>query len=230
MSPTVKFLSRLRFLICLIAISALIYFAAYIWFFIPDSQAVFNWRPDHVLAVNDGLETDFQSGDIILSIDGQAPTRGRVYYPDTDSDTFNFEVERDGQIINLSIKTTRYNYIWPILFGLTTVLAGAGILLFSRNLNHNHLVVGSIFVFNGLTIGSVIPSVEGVPGAWIFGHVLIHFSLFFNSILGFYPRVEALNRTIKKIYYFISCSSLNFSTFLYKAGKLHILKSIFLIL
>ena len=204
-------LYRGRIPLAALALVFVLYCVVYLWFYIPHGGPNVLWRPDSQLIVwqiPDHMPTTFlEPGDLIMAIDGQQPQRMRLTYPPPLRPEYEMTVWRNGELLTDTVTVyaplsgNAIGFLLPATFtGLLSWLVGAIILFFATPRNREALHSGSIFLLAAAVLIGIQASIEGVPGAWMAGHVLIFFLAIAWVYLGMLPRLTPLDHRAKRLF------------------------------
>ena len=181
-----------------------------LWFFMLSSLVVFplsgvtmGWRNQIELVVYDVEEAPVRSplrvGDIVTGVNGVPVERGRRVFPTTDAPTYELALLRDGEPLKVSVMPRKSRLPLGALLEMALLAGSFWVLGFltiwaARDEQRGPVAAGFIFQIIGVGIVSPYPGRMGVPGAWIFGHVLVHFFPLMVMYLGFLPRTIPISR------------------------------------
>lgn len=198
-------LFRLRKPLVVLAFLFVLYCLLYLWFFVPYEDFAYQWGPDSQLVVRavpaESLAASrLEPGDRVLAIGGNPIRRMRPIYPLPIPHSYEYEIEREGQVLSTTVSFSPQ--LTPLAIRLrlpATVLSLAGLLLGTLILllaaanNGPALHAGHIFILGSVVIISIQASLNGVPGTWIVGYALVFVLAPAWMYLGFIPRTMPLS-------------------------------------
>ncbi|MCP5097396.1 MAG: GAF domain-containing protein [Chloroflexi bacterium] len=196
-----RWLYRGRFVLSAFALLFVLYCTIYLWFYVPYGGPLTQWQPDSqlvVLAVQP--DSSLQVGDAIKQIDGKSPVRMRPIYPLPLQDSYEFIVQRGTEVITQTVAVAApinadivSSYLPATLIAFIGWLVGTIMLFWAKEENRQAVHVGLIFLLGGVVLSGVQASLEGAPGAWIGGHVLIFWQFVAWVYLATVPRDRPLS-------------------------------------
>ena len=193
------------------ALLFILYCNIYLWFFLPFDDFTYGWRPDSRLYVFEVLPDStaapfLQVGDRLLAVDGRPVQRMRALYLPPLRGEHEYVVERAGRRLTYRIPTISQppSYLLETLapagvIALVSWLLGAVLLYFAEPENVQARRAGAVFVLGAVALMGVQAGLEGVPGAWIAGHVLIFFLPPGFLYLGLIPRIKPLTARRRRL-------------------------------
>jgi signal transduction histidine kinase len=204
-------LFRSRKPLVVLAFLYILYCLLYLWFFVPYEDFTYQWGPDsqlvvRVVPVESLARSRLEPGDRVLAIDGNPIRRMRPIYPLPIPHFYEYEIEREGQVLSTTVSFSPQ--ITPLAIRLrlpATVLSLAGllvgtlILLLAAANNGPALHAGHIFILGSVVIISIQASLNGVPGTWIAGYSLVFVLAPAWVYLGFIPRTMPLSRRSRRL-------------------------------
>lgn len=175
-----RLLYRGRGLLAVLALIVVVYGNVYLWFYVPYGGPLFRWDPDAHLMIIESGDSALQSGDVVLAINGRRPQRMRPIYPLPLQPSYSVTVQRDREIFTTIVPVDAPlqadvvgSYLPATILSLAGWLAGAVMLLLARPGNRQALHAGAIFLLAAVVLSGVQAALEGAPGAWVGGYVLI---------------------------------------------------------
>ncbi|MCA9928356.1 MAG: hypothetical protein KC419_07765, partial [Anaerolineales bacterium] len=201
-----RWLYRGRFVLSAFALLFILYCTIYLWFYVPYGGPLTQWQPDSQLVVLDVQpDSPLQVGDTIIQIEGQLPVRMRPIYPLPLRDSYELTVQRGAETITQAVTVAAplnadivSSYLPATLIAFIGWLVGTIMLFWAKVENKQAVHVGLIFLLGGVVLSGVQASLEGAPGAWIGGHVLIFWQFLAWVYLATIPRDRPLSRHIRR--------------------------------
>jgi signal transduction histidine kinase len=182
----------------------ILYCSIYLWLYLPYEDFMIAWRPDSRLVVIDVPDGSIvtgllQPGDHILTIGSQPLRRMRPTYPLPLQPTYEYTLRRGEDIVVSTIVFSRQVTpltvrlrLPPTILALTGWFVGSLILFFARRDNPQAIHAGYIFLLGSVILIGVQAALNGVPGAWVGGHVLLFLLAPSWLYLGLIPRTAPL--------------------------------------
>lgn len=178
--PFERLLYRGRGLLAVLALIGVVYSNVYLWFYVPYGGPLFRWDPDVRLMIIESDDPALQTGDVVLAINGRRPQRMQPIYPLPLQESYSFAIQRDQQVFTLTVPVVAPlrmdvvgSYLPTMILSLAGWLVGAVMLLLARSDNRQALYAGAIFLLAAVVLSGVQASLEGAPGAWVGGYVLV---------------------------------------------------------
>lgn len=197
----------------------ILYCQVYYWLSIPDLLGfAVRWEPDNYLLVDSVVEGAvshglLQIGDQIISIDGRSMEQGRPIFSPPIQTSYDLLLNRGGQemVIHLVPATQT-----PIIFSITTLIAlvgwltGTVVIMFRRHEDLQAIFIGYFSLLSSAILLGIEAFTNGVPGAWVIGHVGVFYLLPLFIGMGLVPRRDPLSQQTKRLLLLILllCSSL----------------------
>ena len=199
---------RGRLLVTAVTLLFIMYGIIYLWFYVPYGGPGFLWRPDSQLIIQTPQPgSELLPGDVVLAIGDTTPQRMRPIYPLPLQAEYAFTVQRGGEtlthliVVDALLNSTIISFYLPAtLLSLAGWLVGAIILLLARFDNRQAITTGLIFLLGAAVLIAIQASLEGAPGAWLVGHVLIFIQAVSWVYLGTIPRSGPLPARIRKLF------------------------------
>ena len=205
-------LYKYRNLAVIIAFLFITYVTISLWFFTPQPDFEFYWRPDDQFVIQEvppeSLAAPYlEAGDIVLAIDGKEIHRSAAIYTTPGAKTsYEYTIQRGSETFILDIPFTGtptsigLSHRIPIIV-LTTIfwLIGTIIARFASKDNVVAIRVAYVFVISAVAVIGLLGELVSVSGAWI-SRLVWSFAHVGTLYLGFVPHLKPLSRKTNKTF------------------------------
>ena len=182
------------------------YCQAYYWIALPDELGIsWRWQPDSqlkIVSVAARNEDLLQAGDIIKEVDGRQLVHTRPVFKPPVQNNYTFTIQREQEVhtVQVALPAAKSSPIMlSVLVGLVSCFAGSAILFTARSTDTDGLQIGAIFLFLGASFSGMTASQQGVPGAWLIGHVALAFCPLTLIRLGWLPKGAVNSKWLRPI-------------------------------
>jgi signal transduction histidine kinase len=199
-------LYRARFLGMVIALLFILYTTVFLWFRIPYGGPDYDWDYEAQLIILNNETPPFLENDIVLQIGDQTPQRMRPVYSLPLQNNYDITVLRNDEILTFETQVLApLNGDFIRLMLPATAVSFAGwllgmiMLLLAQRQNLQALQIGYTFLLSAVVVIGIQGGLEGSPGAWAGGHVLVFPLAVAFAQLGLIPRAQDSSHSTKLV-------------------------------